>query len=163
MCLITTSTTSARQDNSKNACMNDKVETVYTVMDYLPAKVKFDIPKAAMLAILADRGVEPTMPYVDAEKSSLRLAYADIIKWFVVGHSKQNNTSDTDNGWTHSGGGYELDDTDRRILIKEANAIYDELEPASAIKNKTAFKIMSFGIRQADYDATGNPIPHIIR
>lgn len=143
--------------------MNDKVETVYTVMDYLPAKVKFDIPKAAMLAILADRGVEPTMPYVDAEKSSLRLAYADIIKWFVVGHSKQNNTSDTDNGWTHSGGGYELDDTDRRILIKEANAIYDELEPASAIKNKTAFKIMSFGIRQADYDATGNPIPYIIR
>lgn len=143
--------------------MNDKVETVYTVMDYLPAKVKFDIPKAAMLAILADRGVEPTMPYVDADKSSLRLAYADIIKWFVVGHSKQNNTSDTDNGWTHSDGGYELDDTDRRILIKEANAIYDELEPASAIKNKTAFKIMSFGIRQADYDATGNPIPHIIR
>lgn len=143
--------------------MNDKVETVYTVMDYLPAKVKFDIPKAEMLAILADRGVEPTMPYVDAEKSSLRLAYADIIKWFVVGPSKQNNTSDTDNGWTHSGGGYELDDTDRRILIKEANAIYDELEPASAIKNKTAFKIMSFGIRQADYDATGNPIPHIIR
>ena len=37
--------------------MDDKVETVYTVMDYLPAKVKFDIPKAAMLAILADRGV----------------------------------------------------------------------------------------------------------
>lgn len=143
--------------------MNDKVETVYTVMDYLPAKVKFDIPKAAMLAILADRGVEPSMPYVDAEKSSLRLAYADIIKWFVVGHSKQNNISDTDNGWTHSGGGYELDETDRRILIKEANAIYDELEPASAIKNKTAIKIMSFGIRQADYDATGNPIPHIIR
>lgn len=143
--------------------MNDKVETVYTVMDYLPAKVKFDIPKAAMLAILADRGVEPAIPYADADKGALRLAYADMLKWFVLGGSKQNNTSETDNGWTHSGGGYELDDTDRKLLIKEANAIYDELEPTSVIKNKTTFKIMSFGIRHADYDVTGNPIPHIIK
>lgn len=143
--------------------MNDKVETVYTVMDYLPAKVKFDIPKAAMLAILADRGVESTIPYADADKAALRLAYADMLKWFVLGGSKENNTSDTDNGWTHSGGGYELDDTDRKLLIKEANAIYDELEPTSVIKNKTTFKIVSFGIRHADYDVTGNPIPHIIK
>lgn len=143
--------------------MNDKVETVYTVMDYLPAKVKFDIPKAAMLAIFADRDVDPATPYADADKVALRLAYADMLKWFVLGGSKENNTSDTDNGWTHSGGGYELDDTDRKLLIKEANAIYDELEPASVIKNKTTFKIMSFGIRHADCDVTGNPIPHIIK
>ena len=143
--------------------MDDKVETVYTVMDYLPAKVKFDIPKAAMLAILADRGVVSTIPYADADKDALRLAYADMLKWFVLGGSKENNTSDTDNGWMHSGGGYELDDTDRKLLIKEANAIYDELEPTSVIKNKTTFKIVSFGIRHADYDVTGNPIPHIIK
>lgn len=143
--------------------MNDKVETVYTVMDYLPAKVKFDIPKAAMLVILADRDVDPATPYADADKGALRLAYADMLKWFVLGGSKENNTSDTDNGWTHSGGGYELDDTDRKLLIKEANAIYDELEPTSVIKNKTTFKIMSFGIRHADYDVAGYPIPHIIK
>lgn len=143
--------------------MNDKVETVYTVMDYLPAKVKFDIPKAAMLAIFADRDVDPATPYADADKGALRLAYADMLKWFVLGGSKENNTSDTDNGWTHSGGGYELDDTDRKLLIKEANAIYDELEPTSVIKNKTTFKIMSFGVRRADYDIAGNPIPHIIK
>ncbi len=143
--------------------MNDKVETVYTVMDYLPAKVKFDIPKSAMLAIFADRDVDPATPYADADKGALRLAYADMLKWFVLGGSKENNTSDTDNGWTHSGGGYELDDTDRKLLIKEANAIYDELEPTSVIKNKTTFKIMSFGVRRADYDIAGNPIPHIIK
>ncbi len=143
--------------------MNDKVETVYTVMDYLPAKVKFDIPKAAMLAIFADRDVDPATLYADADKGALRLAYADMLKWFVLGGSKENNTSDTDNGWTHSGGGYELDDTDRKLLIKEANAIYDELEPTSVIKNKTTFKIMSFGVRRADYDIAGNPIPHIIK
>lgn len=143
--------------------MNDKVETVYTVMDYLPAKVKFDIPKAAMLAILADRDVEPATPYADADKDALRLAYADIIKWFILGHSKQNNTFDTDNGWTHSGGGYELDETDRKLLANEANAIYDELEPESVIKNKATFKIVSFGIRHADYDVAGYPIQHIIK
>lgn len=137
--------------------------STYTVLDYLAAKVKFNMPRVALNAILYDRGMEPGCAYADRDEDATRLCYADMLKWFVLGPSKKNNTSDTDNGWTHSGGGYELDDTDRKLLIKEANAIYDELEPDSAIKNKSTFRMMSFGIQHANYDAAGNPLPHVIR
>lgn len=137
--------------------------SVYTVFDYLKGKVKFGIPKSALMAIMADRNIEPDTAYANRDVDAVRLAYADMLKWFVVGPSKRNNVSDTDNGWTHTGGGYELDDTDRKLLIKEANAIYDELEPDSEIKNKSTFRMMSFGIQHANYDAAGNPLPHVIR
>lgn len=138
-------------------------ENSYTVLDYLSAKVKFGIPKKAMRAILVDRGMELETPYGECDTDSVRLAYADILKWFVLGPSKKNNTSDTDNGWTHSGGGYELDDTDRKLLMAEANAIYSELEPESVFKSKTTFRISSLGIQHANYDRYGNPLPHIVR
>lgn len=137
--------------------------SIYTVFGYLAAKVKFDIPREALLAILADRNIEPTAPYGERDVDNTRLAYADMLKWFVLGASKKNNTSDTDNGWSHSGGGYEIDREDRRLLIAEANAIYSELEPSSLIKNKSSFKISSFGIQRCDYDLAGNPIPHLIK
>lgn len=142
---------------------NTEEKTTYTVLDYLAAKVKFDMPKSALMAILVDRNIEPDTAFTERDATSTRLAYADMLKWFVLGPSKRNNTSDTDNGWTHSGGGYELSDADRTLLIKEANAIYEEIEPESAIKSKPAFRMMSFGIQHANYDAAGNPLPHVIR
>lgn len=143
--------------------MSTEVNSTYTVQDYLSARVKFGIPKAALAAILADRGIEPDTAYADRDADATRLAYADMLKWFVLGPSKKNNTSDTDNGWTHSGGGYELDDNDRKLLIAEANAIYDELEPDSVIKSKSTFRMMSFGTQHANYDTGGNPLPHVVR
>ena len=95
--------------------MEKECET-YTVADYLSGKVKFGVNDEALRPILLDRGLDLDIPYGDADKSALRLAYADILKWFVLGASKVNNTSDSDNGWSHSGGGYELSDTDRREL-----------------------------------------------
>lgn len=138
--------------------------STYTAFEYLAARVKFDVPKRALKAIFVRRGMEVDAAYADYEGSdALRLAYADMLKWYVLGASKKNNTSDTDNGWTHSGGGYEIDDDDRNLLITEANAIYDELEPDSVIKNKTTFKMNSLGIRHANYDMWDNPLPHIVR
>lgn len=140
-----------------------ETNSVYTVFDYLSARVKFDIPRKALLAIFANRGIEPSTAFADRDVDSVRLAYADMLKWFIVGPSKKNNVSDTDNGWSHSGGGYELTADDRKLLIKEANAIYNELEPESTVKSKSTFRMNSLGIRHADYDAVGNPLPHIIR
>lgn len=137
--------------------------STYTVFDYLAARVKFDIPRKALLAILADRDIDPATAYAERDVDNTRLAYADMLKWFVLGASKKNNTSDTDNGWTHSGGGYEIDDEDRKLLIAEANAIYKELEPDSQIKNKTTFRMNSLGVKHCNYDLAGNPLPHIIR
>lgn len=135
--------------------------TVLSVEDYLYGKVKFNIPAGAMASILADRKLMGETAYADSDTTSVRLAYADLLKWFLLGHSKQNNVSDTDNGWSHSGGGYELDSEDKKLLKAEANAIYDELEPSSAIKGKPTFKMSSFGVQRANLDVAGNPLPHI--
>lgn len=135
---------------------------VLTVYDYLVNKVKFDIPQKTLLGILVDRNMTRDMAYEDCEKDSVRLAYADMLKWIVLGPSKFNNTSDTDNGWTHSGGGYELSDDDREELKAEANAIYSELEPESVFKRKSTFRITSHGIKKANVSVYGSNMPHLI-
>lgn len=135
----------------------------YTVEDYILSKVKFEVPVSALYPIFIDRDLDATSTVTDCDKNSVRLAYADLLKWMILGPSKFNNTSDTDNGWTHSGGGYQLSVDDIKELKSEANAIYKELEPSSVFGRKTVFKINSGGIKRANTDMAGNPLPHIIR
>ncbi len=115
--------------------------------------MKYDVPKSVMRALMAERGMDISAPYCDAEKTATRLLYADVLKWLVLGPSKVNNTTDTDNGWTHAGGGYELTAEDKADMKAEANAIYEELEPGSVIKRKVVFRIKSYGICRASRDA----------
>lgn len=134
-----------------------------TIGEYLVNKVKFEVPEESVKALLADRELTYETPFFDCDKDTVRLAYADMLKWIILGPSKVNNTSDTDNGWTHSGGGYELSDDDISALKAEANAIYSELEPESELKKKSTFRISSHGIKRANYTVWGQPIPHIIK
>ena len=135
--------------------MEKECET-YTVADYLSGKVKFGVNDEALRPILLDRGLDLDIPYGDADKSALRLAYADMLKWFVLGASKVNNTSDSDNGWSHSGGGYELSDTDRRELKEEAEtttslfALTTSILPLRSISTPTArpFSMTIFRAKQ---------------
>ena len=135
----------------------------YTVEDYILAKVKFEVPVDALYPIFIDREIDAKSPVMDCDKDKVRLAYADLLKWMVLGPSKFNNTSDTDNGWTHSSGGYQLTNDDIKELKNEANAIYVELEPSSVFGRKTTFRMNSGGIKRANIDLAGNPLPHIIR
>lgn len=135
----------------------------FTVMDYLSGKVKFGVTQNSLRAHLADRGLAPDILYEDCDRNVLRLCYADVLKWFVLGASKVNNTTDSDNGWSHAGGGYELSDNDINALKAEANAIYEELEPESVLKKKSTFKITSHGVKCANINLDGTPLPHINR
>ena len=136
---------------------------VYTVNDYLINKVKFEMPMKALQAIMVDRELEDGIDLAACDKDKVRLAYADMLKWFVLGPSKVNNTSDSDNGWTHSGGGYDMSDADRSELKAEANAIYKELEPESMMKKRSTFRITSNGVKRANFTSLGCPLPHIIK
>ena len=140
-----------------------EVGKTYTVEDYILAKVKFEVPVDALYPIFVDREIEAKTPIMDSDRTKVRLAYADLLKWMILGPSKVNNTSDTDNGWTHSSGGYQLSSDDIKDLKNEANAIYKELEPSSVFGRKTTFRMNSGGIKRANLDMTGNPLPHIIR
>lgn len=140
----------------------DSEMCLITVNDYLINKVKFKMPMKALQVILIDRGLEDGIDYTSCSKDAVRLAYADMLKWFVIGASKVNNTTETDNGWSHAGGGYELTSDDISELKAEANAIYEELEPSSKFKKKATFRINSYGVKRANTDRYGNPLPHII-
>ena len=140
-----------------------EVGKTYTVEDYILAKVKFEVPVDALYPIFVDREIEAKTPMMDSDRAKVRLAYADLLKWMILGPSKVNNTSDTDNGWTHSSGGYQLSSDDIKDLKNEANAIYKELEPSSVFGRKTTFKMNSGGIKHSNMDLAGNPLPHIIR
>lgn len=139
-----------------------EVGKTYTVEDYILAKVKFEVPVDALYPIFVDREIEAKTPMMDSDRTKVRLAYADLLKWMILGPSKVNNTSDTDNGWTHSSGGYQLTSDDIKELKNEANAIYKELEPSSVFGRKTTFKMNSGGIKRANSGMAGNPLPHII-
>lgn len=121
------------------------------------------VPKQAMLGILAERDLYPGSDFMDCDRSKARLAYADMLKWFILGPSKVNNTSDSDNGWSHSEGGYDISKDDLKNMTAEANAIYAELEPSSVLKRRGTFRVCSHGIKRATLDIGGIPQPHIIK
>ena len=141
----------------------DKGNKIHTLEDALFSKVRFSIPEDTVRTILIERALDGNMAYVDANPTDVRLAYADILKWLVLGPSKMNNTSDSDNGWSHTEGGFEMSERDRSELKAEANAIYAELEPGSMIKKKSSFRITSHGVKRADFSVFGCPLPHIIK
>ena len=140
--------------------METEVRTIY---EHLISKVKFMVPKQAMLGILAERDLYPEADFMDCDKDMRRLAYADTLKWFIIGPSKVNNTSDSDNGWSHSEGGYDISKDDLKNMTAEANAIYAELEPSSVLKRRSTFRVYSHGIKRATFDMDGIPQPHIIK
>ena len=141
----------------------DKGNKIHTLEDALFSKVRFSIPEDTVRTILIERALDGNMAYVDANPADVRLAYADILKSLVLGRSKINNTSDSDNGRSHTEGGFEMSERDRAELKAEANAIYAKLEPSSMLKKKSSFRITSHGVKRADISAFGCPLPHIIK
>lgn len=140
--------------------MEEEVRTTYT---HLINKVRFSVPRQAMLGILAERGLYPEESYEDCDKDKARLAYADTLKWFILGPGKVNNTSDADNGWSHSEGGFDISEEDIKNMAAEANAIYAELDPASMLKRRSTFRMSSHGISRANLDLCGMPLPRTRR
>lgn len=135
----------------------------FTAFDYLASRVKFEVPEQTIIGIMYKRGIDRDSLIGDNENNVLELAYADILKWFIIGPSKVNNTSDSDNGWTHTGGGYDLSDEDRSEMKAEANAIYAQLEPESVLKKKSTFRVNSHGVKKANFTPWGIPLPHIVK
>lgn len=140
---------------------NDSTQ-VYTVGDWLSGCVNFAVPASALNAIFNEREIDGTTPYSDRATLAIdiRLLKADLLKWIVISPSSISNTSDSDNGWSHSGGGYSISKDDKRLMLTEANAIYEELEPESVFK-KPHTTVHSAGIMPAMRDVDGTPLPRI--
>lgn len=153
------SSESSSSSSESSSSSSDDNEKEYTVRDWLFGCVNFNVPESAVEAILRERDVDGDTEYADRSGLAVdvRLLKADLLKWIVLGAGKVNNTSDADNGWSHSDGGYTLSKDDKRMLIDEANAIYAELEPASVFGKKKA-RMRSAGIMPAYRDTDGEPL-----
>ena len=142
-------------------CAKDN-ERVYTVGEWLSGCVNFSVPDSTVTYICATRGIDTDIPYSNMGEENgnidIRLLKADLFKWIVLGPGKVNNTSDADNGWSHSEGGYTLSADDKKMLMDEANAIYEELEPESVFAKKKV-RMRSAGIMPAYRDTDGTPLP----
>ena len=148
-------------------------QQVYTVEDWLFGCVNFAVPKSAVDNILNERSVDGSQKYTkevnvtvgegeEPKTIDIRLLKADLLKWIILGAGKVNSTSDSDNGWSHSEGGYTLSPEDKRLLMDEANTIYAELEPESVF-GKKKIKVHSMGIMPAKRNTDGTIITDVLR
>lgn len=132
-----------------------------SIEDYLYSTVNFDVPEETIVRILLERDVECGSPAMEVPKQSRDLCKADLYVWIVMGVSRRGTVTDTDNGWTHSDGGYTLTEADKSYFIKAANTIYEKYGEDTV--GKTKFKFTSHGIQPARYIPGDIPLPHIIR
>lgn len=142
-----------------NGCSN--CQKVYTVEDYLFDCVNFAVPKSGVYSVCAGRKIEPSLPYGEQEQKILDLMKADLYVWICMGPSRISDTKDSDNGWSHSGGGYTLSPEDKELMLDCARKIYDEYEEESPLSD-VEVSVSSFGIMPCDYDYAGFPLPHIV-
>ena len=135
---------------------------VRTAEDYVFGCVNFAIPQEGVDCVLGERKIEASKPYEELEKKDKELLKADIYVWICMGPSKINSTSDSDNGWSHSEGGYTLSDDDKDRMLKYAKAIYEKYDEEFDYDDSVSVAIESFGITPCDYDEAGIPLPHIV-
>lgn len=141
---------------------NGRHAKIYTIGDYLFDCVNFAIPQGAVNATCIQRGIEPTKTFASVGQRERDLLKADLYVWICMGPSKVNSTTDSDNGWSHSGGGYTLTDEDKDRLLQIAKSIYEKYdEEFDDIDDSVEVTVSSFGIKPCDYNEAGIAVPHI--
>ena len=148
------------ENGTVRVASEEEMPVIYTVKEWLFGCVNFAVPNSAVDSILMQRNADGDTPYFERETLpvDVRLLKADLLKWIVLGAGKVNNTSDSDNGWSHSDGGYTLTKDDKKLLMDEANDIYAELEPGSVF-GKKKIRMRSAGFMPAYRDSEGEPLP----
>lgn len=132
----------------------------YTIEDYLYGCLNFEIPESILPPIFYKRGVDARSTCDELGLQIVELLEADLYtKIATTTPDKLNSTTDSDNGWEHSGGGFSITDEYRNLLFAAANKIYAKYgEPLVGKNNR--FKISSHGIQRARISMDGEPLPH---
>lgn len=152
---------------------------VRTVRDYVFGCVNFQISDETAECICDERGIDPDKTFdelfpkptedatdVVSEEENLEpkrtkeLLKADLYVWICMGPTKVNSTSDSDNGWSHSEGGYQLTDEDKDRMLAYAKTIYDKYGEEFDYDDSVEVNVSSFGIQPCDYNEAGIPLPH---
>lgn len=111
-------------------------ENEYKLADWLANTVQFPVSAGLVRAIFAKRNVAFDMLYSDANVQLVDLLYADLlVKIARTTPDRLGATTDSDNGWEHSDGGYSISKETKKELIAEANKIYKKYgEPTADVE-----------------------------
>lgn len=139
---------------------NGQQAKIYTIADYLFGCVSFAVPEEVVIAKCADRNIDTTEAYANVDQRERDLLQADLYVWICMGPTKVNSTSDSDNGWSHSEGGYQLTDEDKDRMLAYAKTIYDKYGEEFDYDDSVEVTVSSFGIQPCDYNEAGIPLPH---
>ena len=95
-----------------------------TIEEYLKGLVGLDVTDAALRSILAKREIESETEFVGLTKRELDLCTADLYMWCANAPSIKGTIKDADGGWSHSEGGSQVFETDKKHWRKMAYDIY---------------------------------------
>lgn len=87
-----------------------------TIDEHLRGLVdQFPVSDSSIRSVLTLAGVSSGLPIVDMSEEQIALCTAHLYVWCMsmVPYSR-NNTSDSDGGWSHTEGGYQLLGADRK-------------------------------------------------
>ena len=133
-----------------------------SIEQYLFDSINFNLPENTVRAFLRKRGVDGSASFCDfTDKGKIELVRADLYMWMVNGASVVGAVKDSDNGWSHSDGGYTLSKDDKRRLTAAANAIYKACGEEDSIV-ASVVRVHSFGIMGTRFTSDGTPVPRII-
>lgn len=121
---------------------------IYKLADWLADMVNFPVSAGLVRSILAERNVAEDMAYADVNEQVRDLCKADMYSRIALtSPSRLGATSDSDNGWSHSDGGYTLAEDDKDRLLAEANEIYDKYDESTKGK-KLTIRISQHGMHR---------------
>lgn len=95
-----------------------------SVASYLRGLVGFEVDDNVLRSIHIKRGVDPDSDVASVEPSKLELAEADIYVWRASVASSVIGEENSDNGWKHKAGGWEMSVSDKRHYMSMANNLY---------------------------------------
>ena len=131
--------------------MSEDAGKVYTVADWLADSVEMPVSAGLVRSILAERKVSEDLAFDEANDEVKELCKADLYSRIALtSPNRMGAVSDSDNGWSHSDGGYTLTESDKKQLLGVANAIYEKYdEPTKGSKVKIT--ITQHGISRRNY------------
>ena len=94
----------------------------YTIETWLRGKVDFEVPEAAIMAILFDNSVADGTPMSDVAERERDLCLADLYMWLSSSSTASSGETISDGGWSHQKSNKQV--ADRAGLTKKAQELY---------------------------------------
>lgn len=106
------------------------------IEEYLRGFFAVDISAATLASVLFKRGIPSGNPMTFVSEKDAELCLADLYIFMSTAPSVKNNTEDSDGGWKHTEGGFQIAVADKRAyraLAKKLYAKWGEKMPMDSI------------------------------